>query len=66
MNKHSFLFYIAVVGLLLLGLFGLSQPTAVQAAAPAITSANAYEVIRFGPHETIVVRSASLLHPYPV
>ncbi len=54
MNKHSFLFYIAVVGLLLLGLFGLSQPTAVQAAAPAITSANAYEVIRFGPHDTIV------------
>jgi hypothetical protein len=52
MKKRSFSFFLAVASLLMAGLFGLIQPTAAHAAAP--TPANAYEVVRFGAHDSIV------------
>ena len=54
MKKHSFSDYLAVGSLLMAIMFGLIQPSAVQAAAPATTTANAYEVVRFGAHDSIV------------
>ncbi|MDR3562492.1 MAG: hypothetical protein P4N59_13810 [Negativicutes bacterium] len=54
MKKRSFSVYLAIGSLLMAIMFGLIQPGAVQAAAPATTTANAYEVIQFGSHDTIV------------
>ncbi len=53
MKKRSFSFYLAVGSLLVAGLFGLIQPTAAHAAAAPVP-ANAYEVVRFGAHDSIV------------